>query len=81
MCVYVCVCMCMYVYVYCGAGLIREGGLFHFFTRKGGLLEGAYLGGGLNREITVDYIIIHSQDSTCSKIHTRQGNENTLETM
>ena len=27
-----------------GGGLIREGGLFHFFTQKGGLLEreGAY---------------------------------------
>ena len=31
------------------------GGLFDFFTQKGGLLDrGAYLrGGGLNREITV----------------------------
>ena len=39
-----------------GRGVIREGGgLFHFFTQKGGLLErGAYLTeGGLNREITV----------------------------
>ena len=30
-----------------GGGLNREGGLFHFFTQKGGLLERrAYLRGG-----------------------------------
>ena len=30
-----------------GGGLIREGGLFHFFTQKGGLLErGGLIGEG-----------------------------------
>ena len=36
-----------------GGGLIREGGLFHFFTQIGGLFEG----GGLDRKITV-YILV-----------------------
>ena len=41
--------------IFGGGGVLERGGLFHFFTQKGGgLLErGAYLRGGLNREITV----------------------------
>ena len=37
-------------------GLLERGGLFHFFSQKGGLLaRRAYLRGeGLNREITVN---------------------------